>query len=238
MREQQRDSSESPRAQYEQLLKQGLTLQKKYEAVGKRVSKLYKEGNDDEAEQLSEEMRELSDRFDALMSDRAKLLRKVENLTTIEDAFPRVRTKTKEERKQVDYAAVIRSFNAGEMSVDDLRALGQQDEESDELTDEEFAKFCKARAQLAKKLGYKVDGGTQAGGPGNWFRIEKDGVTFSMKHFPIPSDFGVAGSSRISKFGVSSKIEGGGLNFDRGWDVACTDADVQKEIDRVVAIFG
>jgi chaperonin cofactor prefoldin len=236
MREQLRDSSESPSAKYEQLLKRGVELQKKYESLGAKINKAYDRGDDDAAEELSEESSQLKDEFDALLGERAKLLRQVENLETVEDAYPRVRTATEEDRKKIDYAEVIRAFTAGQMSVEDLRNIPSPQAGNVELTDEEFDDFCRARAQLARKLGYEVEGDNDASG--NWFSIKRNGVEFSIKHFATPSDFGIAGFSRISKFGVSSDVKGGDMNYDRGWDTACTSAEVQKEIDRVVAIFG
>jgi seryl-tRNA synthetase len=238
MREQLRDSSESPSAKYEQLLKEGVSLQKKYETLGKKVGKLYDAGKDDEAEELSEQLNDLSDSFDALMGERVTLLRTIENIETVEDVFPRVKTQTTEDRKKVDYAEVIRAFNAGKMSVEDLKNVAPQNN-SEELTDKEFADFCRSRAQLARKLGYKVDEREEEN-VGNWFDVEKGGIKFSMKHFATRSDYGITGFSRVSKFGVSS-IEGekqSHMWFDRGWDSACTDPKVQKEIDRVLAIFG
>ena len=239
MREKLRDSSESPSAKYEQLLKEGVSLQKKYETLGKKVGKLYDAGKDDEAEELSEQLHDLSDSFDALMGERVALLRTIENVETVEDVFPRVKTQTTEDRKKVDYAEVIRAFTAGEMSVEDLKAVGPQNN-SEELTDKEFADFCKARATLARKLGYEIDGDVDDEGASNWFDVKKNGLKFSMKHFATRSDFGITGFSRVSKFGVSS-MEGekeSHMWFDRGWDSACTDPKVQKEIDRVLAIFG
>lgn len=62
-----------------------------------------------------------------------------------------------------------------------------------------------------------------------------------MKHFAFPSDYGITGEDRISKIGVSvkkGKSNETAMHYDRGWDVACTDAKVQREIDRAIAIFG
>lgn len=145
MREQLRDSSESPSAKYEKLLKQGIAVHKEYESLGKRIGKLYDAGQDDEAEELSEESEQLKDTMSHLLSQRVELVRQMEQLRTIEDAFPRVKRQTKEERKKVDAAELIKAFNAGEVGIDALREAGEQmsADQPEELTDAEMAAFAK-----------------------------------------------------------------------------------------------
>ncbi|HKO57760.1 MAG TPA: hypothetical protein VJ276_17970 [Thermoanaerobaculia bacterium] len=238
MREKPRDGAETPQAQYEKLLKQGIAVQKEYESLNARVGKLYDDGKEDEAEELGEEREQLEDSMTNYMRQRVELIRTIENLKTIEDAFPRVRTVTKEERKEVDAAELIRLFNAGKIGQDDLRAAGEQmrSNEPEDLSDKEMKAYATARAELAVEMGYEKP----SKGEG-WFEAQRNGVSFSMKHFAFPSDYGITGNDRISKIGVSvmrGKTTESVMYYDRGWDSACTDPEVQREIDRALAIFG
>jgi len=240
MRKTPRDGAESPQEQYDELLKRGIAVQKEYEAVGQRISQLYDEGKDDEADKLAEgsDDEQLKDSMTHYLQQRVELLRKIEKLKTIEDVFPRVKRETKEEKVKVDATELIRMFNAGKIGKDELRAAAHEMDAGapEELTDKEMKAFAKARYELALAMGYKKP--TKEEG---WFGMERNGVKFSMKHFAFTSDYGITGDDRISKMGVSVK-KGKGydtvLNYDRGWDVACTDPEVQKEIDRAIAIFG
>lgn len=238
MRKTARESADSPREKYEELLAQSMKLQRQYEVTSEEISKAYGQGREDDAERLENRIEGMRDRFDSLMKQRVDLLRRIEKLRTIEDAFPRVKRPTEVEKKEVDAAALIRAFNAGRVGVDELRKAGRQMEEGkpEDLTDEEETAFAKARAALAREHGYETDNKE----PG-WITLKKNGIEFSMKHYAFPSEFGITGDSRISKMGVSvteGKKSEMVLSYDRGWDVACTDPKVQEEIDRAIAIFG
>lgn len=242
MREGPRKISDSPEKQYEALLAQGIAVQKEYEAIGKRIEKLYDAGKENEAEELSEQRGSLEQRMTYFLGERVEMIRKVEKLTTIEDVFPRAKKQTKEEKVEIDAADLIRQFNAGRVGTEELRAAARkmQGNTEDELTKEEWSAFVKARVALATTMGYKTskEGAEDAG---NWLDLSRNGVKLSMKHFAVRSHYGITGDDRISKMdavvkkGKESEMV---LNYDRGWDVACTDPKVQKEIDRAIAIFG
>jgi hypothetical protein len=240
MRKAPRDGSESPQEQYEQLLKRGIAVQKEYEALGRRIAQLHDEGKDDEADELSESSddEQLQDSVNHYLQQRVELIRKIENLKTIEDVFPRVKRQTEEEKVNVDAAELIRMFNAGKIGQGELRAAAQQMDADapEELSDKEMKAFAKARAELALAMGYENPSKEEG-----WFDMERNGVKFSMKHFAFRSENGITGDDRISKIGVSVKKgeeSESVMYYDRGWDSMCTDPKVQKEIDRAIAIFG
>ena len=66
-------------------------------------------------------------------------------------------------------------------------------------------------------------------------KIEKTSVTFCVKHFEEPSEFGID-EGRISKLElrVKGKIV---ANYDRGWDIQPTDDTVQKALQYVVRTY-
>jgi hypothetical protein len=237
MRERPRHLAESPEAKYDQLLQQGIAVQKKYESLRKRIRNAGKEGRDDKAEELRGQKAQLANSVSHLLLQRTELVRTLEKLQTIEDAFPRVRRQTKEEKKTVDAAMLAEMFDTGECT-DALEELADQAQANapEELSDEEIAAFAKARATLALELGYEKASPEEGG-----FDLERNGVRISMGHFPFRSSFGITGDDRISKIGVFVKNGTSDMrvmHYDRGWDVACTDPIVQKEIDRAIAIFG
>lgn len=59
-------------------------------------------------------------------------------------------------------------------------------------------------------------------------KIDKTSVTFSVKHFEEPSEFGID-EGRISKLElrVKGKIV---ANYDRGWDIKPSDDAVEKAL--------
>ena len=66
-------------------------------------------------------------------------------------------------------------------------------------------------------------------------KIDKTSVTFSVKHFEEPSEFGID-EGRISKLElrVKGKIV---ANYDRGWDIQPTDEAVEKALKYVLATY-
>ncbi len=66
-------------------------------------------------------------------------------------------------------------------------------------------------------------------------KIDKTSVTFSVKHFEEPSEFGID-EGRISKLElrVKGKIV---ANYDRGWDIEPTDDAVEKALQYVLATY-
>ncbi|EOV1115899.1 hypothetical protein ACOLYJ_002496 [Listeria monocytogenes] len=66
-------------------------------------------------------------------------------------------------------------------------------------------------------------------------KIDKTSVTFCVKHFEEPSEFGID-EGRISKLElrVKGKIV---ANYDRGWDIQPTDEAVEKALKYVLATY-
>lgn len=66
-------------------------------------------------------------------------------------------------------------------------------------------------------------------------KIDKTNVTFSVKHFEEPSEFGID-EGRISKLElrVKGKIV---ANYDRGWDMKTSDDAVEKALQYVLATY-
>lgn len=212
-------------------------MQKQYEALEKRISRLDDEGKDNEAGELSEESTQLENSMTHLLGQRIEIIRAMESVKTIEQAFPRVKRETKEEKAKVDAAKIIRMFNAGNNGIHEVRAAGRQMQapRPEQLSEQEMEEFAAARAQLAIDSGYEVSQEEE------WFEISRNGVRLVMKHFAFPSSFGISGDDRILKMFVDARKGGAAklaMNYDHGWDAACTDPGVQKEIDRAIAIFG
>ncbi len=66
-------------------------------------------------------------------------------------------------------------------------------------------------------------------------KIDKISVTFSVKHFEEPNEFGID-EGRISKLElrVKGKIV---ANYDRGWDIRSTDDAVEKALQYVIGTY-
>ena len=66
-------------------------------------------------------------------------------------------------------------------------------------------------------------------------KIDKTSVTFSVKHFEDPSEFGID-EGHISKLElrVKGKIV---ANCDRGWDIKPSDDAVEKALQYVLATY-
>ena len=66
-------------------------------------------------------------------------------------------------------------------------------------------------------------------------KIDKTSVTFSVKHFEEPSEFGID-EGRISKLElrVKGKIV---ANYDRGWDIKPRDDAVEKALQCVLGAY-
>ena len=66
-------------------------------------------------------------------------------------------------------------------------------------------------------------------------KIDKTNVTFSVKHFEEPSEFGIdEGCISKLELRVKGKI---GADYDRGWDIEPSDAAVEKALQYVLATY-
>jgi hypothetical protein len=215
--------------------------------TNKEYNKATKDQSEDKDESESDEASsELTDEMEGQIADRVDIL-KEQGVTNIETVFPRVHLDENVEEKSRELAGITSEMTRLMMAPDfnqtefnKLRDKAQEltgQQKSEELNEIELKAFFEARRKLAEQEGYEVDGGDDSG----WFTIRKNGIEFQMKNFAFPSDSGIGGYSRISKMGVSRKSGQKSeslLYYDRGWDIANEDPEAQKEIDRVIALFG
>lgn len=192
--------------------------------------------------------------FSPRLKVRADLLRKAEHLPTIEEAFPALRQFV--DKKAIDTEEILRAFAAGTISSDDVRAAGQLLSAPDTLSDEQRDACIAACEQLAMETGYEVFeydfGLTEEKEPS--LVLRRNGLTFDITITFAPSIDGIYRGSHISDLVTRSQ-----LSFRRnavqkrasivpsltysafeegGWFASAEDTAIQREIDRVVAIFG
>lgn len=227
------------RSEYDLLLAKSIRLSKAFEAFDNHSDEDQSEEDEDSH---SEEREQAGDALAGWLSDRIGLLKKLEHLRTIEDAFPRVKVEDEEQLERIDATDLLQKFMNGEIGAEEMKAAGRKlvGPERKELSDEELRQFRSACAELAQQNGYEFES------DGAYVTLKKGDMKFSLKHFAFPSGFGLL-SSRISvisswregKEGKKESHEGSGIFVDDGqWVNACTDLEMQKEIDRIVAVFG
>lgn len=229
----------SPEAQYNKLLAGSIALQQSYMQRMDELERL-NETDEELSGRLQEELEEgQGGQIDDLLHQRVALLRKIEHLRAIEDAFPRVRRVEVPRRDHLwdEISPILRTPQKIDPEEFRLAANPTTLTDSPPLSEQESRAFLEARQALAVEQGYEVRSALDDPG----FYISRNGVDFSMKHFELPVPDGIAGDSRITKFGASSG-EGSErvihVRYDGSYDYACTDPVAQREIDRVVAIFG
>lgn len=86
---------------------------------------------------------------------------------------------------------------------------------------------------MARAQGYDID---PRGG-----QFLKGDLKIQISNSPRPATDALGGTSRISRMYVwkgKGRDSEAVFAYDRGPDVACEDAEIQKEIDKVVAMFG
>lgn len=233
MREDPRDSIGRSATPYDQLVGESIAIQRSAEAH-----------DGDAPSGTAYGRRDVIRRVNDLMQRRVGLLRRTGGLKTIDEAFPRVLVPSDEKRKGLDTEAILDAYASGAISATAVAAVVTEERSRpDELSDDEWDAFCRARSALATELGYRTgyDDTPDSGAPSShWFVIRKDDLTFEMQHFAFPSAPAILGKSRIAFLRVTSQSSGSiteHLAFDRTWMTLCTDSVVQQEIDRVVAIF-
>ena len=240
MREDVRDSIGPSDTQYDQLLRDSIDLQCRAEASEGVLQSFDPSGPSSSAA----ERRNVTRRVNDLMLRRVALLRRTESFTTIEDAFPPVRPVPDEKRTGRDAQAILDAYFTGTIgSPAAVSVASDVDSPSNELSASEWEAFCQARTALATELGYSAgydDAHTADAQMSKWFVIRKGSLTFEMQHFALASAPAVLGRSRISFLRVTAKTGNSvteHLAFDRTWMTFCTDPAVQREVDRVVAVF-
>lgn len=219
MPEQSRERPSSPQQRYARLLADSVRLQQAYEAAGAERS--------DSASKDIADPDDMNDRLDALLRDRVMLIRQIEKLTTIEDAFPVVRRPTTAQMKERSARAVAAAFETG--APDPERPMTNDDIE-EAWSGREWDAYNDACAALARTQGYEVDVDR-----GVW---SKDGLRFQPVLFALPSLRGMGGDSRVGRLYVY-RGDKEVLDYDRGsWNRVPNDPDTQQAIDRFVAVFG
>lgn len=242
-------SPESPEEKYKKLLSAGIETNKKYELLSQSLNQ-----EEDESlayEDTEEAVSDLTQQMESQMQERVNLLRQ-SGATNIESVFPRAKRNEEAEEANRQLGELqkemteklIKGMSDPNFDMSELNKMRDQarelmaKSEFQELNEQETEQFGKSLKKLAEDNGYEIEGD----GMGGRVTLKKGGIEFQMKHFIVPSEHGIGGYSRIPKMGVYRKTEGGDnewlLNYDRGWDVANQDPEVQQEIDRVVAIFG
>lgn len=239
---------ESPEEKYKKLLLSGVETNKKYEQLSETLNQ-----EEDESilyEETEESVSVLTDQMDSEMQERVNLLRQ-SGTTNIESVFPRAKRDPEAETAAQELGELQKEMTAKMMNISDadfdmnefneMRDRARElmsKSEFQELNEQEMEQFGEALKKLAQENGYEIEGESLGG----WVTLKKGDLEFQMKHFAVPSEFGISGYSRISKMGVYRKDKEGNnewlLNYDRGWDVANQDPEIQQEIDKVVAIFG
>lgn len=233
MPEELRDSIDRSDTQYENVLLESIAVQLSAEARTRMVLPV-----------SADERREIARQVNDLLQRRVGLLRRTVDLPTIEEAFPRVRTRSDETEVGLDTQAILEAFASNSTRTPRFAARAMQRPPRPEaLTQEEWDAFSHARNALAKELGYHTgyddtdDGDEELS---KWFVIRRGDLTFEMEHFAFASAPAILGRSRIASLRVTSSTSNSvveHLAFDRVWTTFCTDAAVQREVDRVVAIF-
>jgi len=242
-------SPESPEEKYQKLLLAGVETSKKYEQLSESLNQ-----EEDESlayEDTEEAVHDLAQQMESEMKERVNILRQ-SGTTNIESVFPRAKRNEEAEEANRQLGELQREMTEKLMKgmsdprfdmseLNEMRDRAQElmaKSQFQEMTEQEAEQFDAALKKLAEDNGYEFEGGSLGG----WVTVKKGGIEFQMKHYVVPSEHGISGYSRISKMGVYRKTESGDnewlLNYDRGWDVANKDPEIQKEIDRVVAIFG
>lgn len=204
------------------------------------------ERDEDTPEQL-QEIRNLDKQVQESLARRVELLRAQPDFKTIEDAYPNIRVSK-------EMIAMLEEFDAWLMEQNQLVNKQLKEEPIDEghfkevsrrvkelrqkmafreLDGEEWQRFNEATEQLARQAGYEID---PRGG-----QFIKGDLRIQVTNSPYPAVGAVGGTGRIWRMYVwrgrdenSKEV----FSYDRGLDVACEDPAVQKEIDKLVALFG
>lgn len=213
------NTNEAPCAEYEKLLGKSARLGASFA------------GADEEDREY------IADEFASLLSQRVELLGNIERLRTIEDACPLIRTVPEGQQRMLDAEELLERLLSGQMSAEQVKAEKAKPTRSAgprALSDKESRTVRDACAEIAQANGYS------SASSGSSITLRKGDMTFTLKHFAFPSGNGVVAPSRISM--MSSWREGGradsGIFYDDGeWVELCGDPEMQREIDRVIALF-
>lgn len=236
MRVRPRDGTKSLRTGYEQILQNSLDLQRRYNVLLEETNDSHFNGRMGEAEGLAKRRSELRRGLDDDLTHRVEILRRLESLKTLEHAQSAEKLATEDEKRRLAAAAVAVVLGTDDGSLSESKVVGAQVEPKETAVNDAVREFAKVREALAREYQYEVT--TEESG---WFSLRRSGLQFSMKHFLVPSPLGIGNESRISKIVVSGSKGSDQvtyLRYDDGWETACTDPSVQREIDRVIAIFG
>ena len=234
MREHNDTPAESPSARYDALLQSSLHFHEEFNAEGARVAALYSGGSEREAEERSAARHGMEATIDSLARERVALLRGIEKPRTIEDAYERVRVMTDEQTQDAAAASVRAAFAADGDAAESGSAGESVTGPSDALTKAEAAEFLGRCEELARANGYEAERDQ------GWLVLKRGPLEIEMYELPFPASAGIGGRSRILQLAIYDRSGAGRrlLHFDGAWDQACTDVNVQKEVDRLVAIFG
>lgn len=181
----------------------------------------------------------MSDRIDDMLRSRVALLRRM-GAPTIERAlvaFTR-RSAVHQAERSIDryFEKPVRTRGTRRRRDAGAGPTAKLDGAPDEV-----AAFVAAQEAVVTQLGLsRLPERTESPRETAWLVVARGDLLFQMKQHFQPLEAGVAGPSRITKLCVKSLRDPTRwyASFDGGWDTACIDRSIQREIDRLVAALG
>jgi hypothetical protein len=242
------NTPESLRDRYEESLRRGIALAKVHEA-NRAMEQTERVSRRRVSPELANEQTRIHEELDRGLRFRVDLLQQLEHLRTIEDAFPQVQSVRDASRH--DAAVAVEQYLNSSMRVEALvQVVERAKPEQRTLTQNEFRQFLRACDALAEQHGYECLY-ELPGLDRTLLVLRKGDMVFSLTYLPFRRNMSILEPTRILGIGSRRSQEKelmlspeaawktGGIFFGNGggWEHACTDPDMQREIDRVIAIF-
>lgn len=184
----------------------------------------------------------LTDRIDRALRARVELLRRM-GVPTMQSALSTHRAAQAKRAEHVVDALLNSPLGAKMKRARSAGRRVNERGETAEAMDEESLAFVAARNGLVEGLGFSREGvgvSAETRETSAWVVMQRGNLRFSVRQHLHPREGGIAGQSRITKLCVSDVHDPASwyANFDGGWDTACLDPSIQREIDEVVAALG
>jgi hypothetical protein len=235
MRETPLVSAETRPDDYDECLSKSMAVHRELNQVAR--------GSAAEDPEDDESWRQMSNEVDGLVANRVALLAKTGATDSIEGVFPLLsqRRRSEEDTRERSVHALV-DMMAGGVAGSGQRHPTVAQAEAGELSAAEWRAFVEARASLVERLGFSRPVEPRVRRRRLAIRSDllvfhRGDLVFQLRHFPDTSEFGLGGTSRISRLTVH---RGKTIlaSYDRRWRVACEDPATQREIDRVAAALG